>query len=332
MRATAGILVWIMLYVWWRMAQDVERKIEMAGRLPKIGLDYASWDIDIFDKDTKIDKLLDAHGWNGFAVYFYLCQRAYGGEGYFYQWGYDDCASTARKMGGGIGSGTVRETVGYCLQIGLFHKGLFDRWGVLTSRGIQKRYCMAIRDRDVKRVIAEYWLLQKNEECKGLLKLPLNTNLSERNVNFPTGNSNFPEENTNFLPIKESKVKKSKVYKNTSYSFADPAEPDADKEEMEVITLTLNDKTNYPVCQKDIDTWSCLYPAIDVMQELRKMKDWCDSNPAKRKTKRGVKRFISGWLMRAQDKGGSGKYTKYEERTVLEKGIEEEEELVGDDW
>lgn len=307
------------------------KEIEMAGRLPKIGLDYASWDIDIFDNDTKIDKLLDAHGWNGFAVYFYLCQRAYGGEGYFYQWGYDDCASTARKMGGGIGSGTVREAVGYCLQIGLFHKGLFDRWGVLTSRGIQKRYCVAIRGRDVKRVVAEYWLLQKNEECKGLLKLPLNTNLSEENANFPTGNSNFSEGNTNFLPIKESKVKKSKVKKNTSYSLTAPDELDADKEEVEVISLTLNDKTLYPVYQNDVDIWSSLYPAIDVMQELRKMKDWCDSNPARRKTKRGIKRFISGWLMRQQDEGGSRRCVKYEERIVSGKGVEEEE-LVGDDW
>lgn len=131
----------------------------MAGRPPKRGIDYAGWSVDLFDNDTKIDKLLDAQAWDGFGVYFYLHQRTYGGDGYFYKWGYDDCASTARKMGGGIGSGTVKEAVDYCLQIGLFDKRLFDRWGVLTSRGIQKRYCMAIKDRDVKTVFAEYWLL-----------------------------------------------------------------------------------------------------------------------------------------------------------------------------
>lgn len=53
----------------------------MAGRPPKKGIDYAGWSVDIFDNDTKIDKLLDARGWEGFGVYFYLCQRAYGGEG-----------------------------------------------------------------------------------------------------------------------------------------------------------------------------------------------------------------------------------------------------------
>lgn len=167
----------------------------MAGRPPKKGIDYAGWSVGIFDNDTKIDKLLDAHGWNGFGIYFYLCQRAYGGEGYFYQWSYDDCASTSRKMGGGIGSGTVRETVGYCLQIGLFDKGLFDRWGVLTSRGIQRRYWAVVKERDVRTVIADYWLLQ-DKECKGLIKMSLNTN--------------YPEGNTNYPSIKESKVKESK--------------------------------------------------------------------------------------------------------------------------
>lgn len=181
----------------------------MAGRPPKKGIDYAGWSVNIFDNDTKIDKLLDAHGWNGFGIYFYLCQRVYGGEGYFYKWGYDDCASTSRKMGGGIGSGTVRETVGYCLQIGLFDKGLFDRWGVLTSRGIQRRYWEVVKARDVRTVISDYWLLQ-DDECKGLIKTPLNSNLSAGNTNYPAGNTNYKEENANFRSIKESKVKESK--------------------------------------------------------------------------------------------------------------------------
>lgn len=45
-----------------------------------------------------------------------------------------------------------------------------------------------------------------------------------------------------------------------------------------------------------------LYPAIDVEQEFRKMFGWLDSNPRNRKTARGIKRFITGWLSRAQDK------------------------------
>lgn len=71
-----------------------------------------------------------------------------------------------------------------------------------------------------------------------------------------------------------------------------------------IITLTLNTKEEYPVFQKDISEWRELYPAVDIMQELRKMKGWCRDNPQKRKTKSGIRRFIGNWLSREQDKGG----------------------------
>ena len=68
------------------------------------------------------------------------------------------------------------------------------------------------------------------------------------------------------------------------------------------IALTLNDKSEYPIYQSDIDEWKELYQSVDVLQELRKMKGWLDANPKKRKTKNGIKRFINGWLSREQDK------------------------------
>ncbi|MEE0095614.1 MAG: phage replisome organizer N-terminal domain-containing protein [Oscillospiraceae bacterium] len=71
-----------------------------------------------------------------------------------------------------------------------------------------------------------------------------------------------------------------------------------------VISLTLNDKTEYPIYQCDVDGWAECYPAVDIMQELRKMKGWCTDNPSRRKTKRGIRSFISRWLAKEQDKGG----------------------------
>lgn len=171
----------------------------MAGR-PKQGIDYSGWSVDIFDSDTKIDRLLDAHGWVGFGVYFFLCQRAYKSNGYFYEWGFADCASTARKMGGGIGSRTVKETVSYCLQIGLFDKGLFDRWSVLTSRGIQRRFWAVLSERRSKIAYEEYWLLD-DEECKGLVKVSRDTHLQPTNANLQPTNAHL---------LSESKEKKSK--------------------------------------------------------------------------------------------------------------------------
>ena len=67
------------------------------------------------------------------------------------------------------------------------------------------------------------------------------------------------------------------------------------------ITITLNDLSEYPIFEADVRSWSELYPAVNIMQELRKMKGWCDANPTRRKTKNGIKRFINSWLSKEQD-------------------------------
>ncbi len=69
------------------------------------------------------------------------------------------------------------------------------------------------------------------------------------------------------------------------------------------ITLPLNDGSEFPIYGENIAEWEGLYPAVDVPQQLRNMRGWILSNPAKRKTKNGIKRFITGWLGREQDKG-----------------------------
>lgn len=184
----------------------------MAGR-PKKRIDYAGWSVDIFSNDTKIDKLLDAQGWVGFGIYFYLCQMAFGSEGYYYEWCYDLCATTARKMGGGVGAGTVKETVDYCLQIGLFDKGLFDRWGVLTSRGIQKSYLLVLKNKNRRgtEVYSELWLLDKNsEDYQGVVFVRKNGQKLVGNGDSFGENGQKLVVNDDSLQQKESKVKDSK--------------------------------------------------------------------------------------------------------------------------
>ena len=69
-----------------------------------------------------------------------------------------------------------------------------------------------------------------------------------------------------------------------------------------VLNLPLNDGTMFGITQDQVDKWTGLYPAVDIMQELRNMQGWLDSNPKKRKTKTGILRFVNGWLSREQDK------------------------------
>ena len=75
-----------------------------------------------------------------------------------------------------------------------------------------------------------------------------------------------------------------------------------------VINLLLINGDEYPITQSYIDELSALYPAVDVMQEFRAMKGWCDANPKKRKTASGIKRFINNWISKTQNKGGTPGY------------------------
>ena len=176
------------------------------SRTPKRGIDCSEWTVNVFDGDKKIDKLIEAQGWKGFGVYFYLCQTAYKLNGYYLEWNYDDCASTARKMGGGVGSDTVLQTVKLCLLVGLFDKGLFDRWGVLTSKGIQRRFWAVARERSVVPLYREYWLLAPDEaygldKCAVFQNLaPENADLTPPKADLAPGNGFSPPDN-GFSPL-----------------------------------------------------------------------------------------------------------------------------------
>lgn len=74
-----------------------------------------------------------------------------------------------------------------------------------------------------------------------------------------------------------------------------------------VAWLPLNTGKEYPIYQSAFEEWERLYPAVDVKQELNKMRGWCISNPTKRKTVRGINKFVNGWLSREQDRGGTRK-------------------------
>lgn len=63
-----------------------------------------------------------------------------------------------------------------------------------------------------------------------------------------------------------------------------------------VIGLPLNDGTEYEITEEQCREWSALYPSVDVLQQLRNMRGWLLSNKERRKTKRGIGRFITGWL------------------------------------
>ena len=256
------------------------------ARQPMKGLVYAGWDTHICDDNDKIDELIDAQDWNGFSIFFYITQKAYATDGYFYRWSEKSAATIARRMGGSIKSDTVRQVVNLCLRIGLYDQGLFDRESVLSSKGIQQRYMIAVEKRsdNGRTVNPSIWLLSR-EETKPYINIPENSN-------------SLPENST-----KKSKVKESK--ENKRKDIASPDDESSNEATAIFISILLNDKSYYDVPLSDVEHYKELYPAVNVEQELRKMCGWAEANPKNRKTRSGIKRHINTWLSITQDRGGN---------------------------
>lgn len=87
-------------------------------------------------------------------------------------------------------------------------------------------------------------------------------------------------------------------------SCGEVAEPPTPQEPV-FIKMPLIDKTEFDVTESMVKDFKEAYPAVDVEQQLRNMRQWCLSNPKNKKTRSGVMRFINNWLMKDQNRGWS---------------------------
>lgn len=252
--------------------------------MAKSGIDFFPLDVNL---DAKFELIEAEYGLTGFGVIVHLLQEIYGKAGYYIEWTEEVALLFSRKVG--TGGSAVSEIVEAAIRRGMFDKEIYDKYHVLTSRGIQKRYFEAVSRRKVLEVDYNILLVNVAQICT-------NADIQARNVNILSENADIQKQSK----VEESRVKKSKVKESR---VEDGAEPET-ASTPPVISIILNDKSYFEVTNENLIKWTELYPAVDVMQELRKMAGWCDANPTKRKTRRGIMAFISSWLSREQDKGG----------------------------
>lgn len=277
------------------------------GRPRKTGIDYFPFDVDFFS-DKKIKILKSRFGVDGITIYLYLLCEIYR-NGYYIE--YDDDYTYIIADDLGMSGEKVKQVLAYLLERSLLTSILLLPVTVITSHGIQCRFQEAVKGRAAKsgvEVDKRIWLLNEQETLP-FIKYTQNSDFSENNESFSEKNLSKSE----IYTTKESKVNKSKE-KNNIYC----TEPEKPSSAPPVITLPLNDKTDYEITQDEVDHWKELYPAVDVMTELRKMKGWCEGNPAKRKTRRGIVRFVNTWLAKEQDRGGSRKVSRSSVNRFLE--------------
>jgi hypothetical protein len=255
--------------------------------MAKSGIDYFPLDVVL---DAKFELIEAEFGLTGFGVVVHLLQEIYGKAGYYIEWTEEVALLFARKVG--LGGSVVSEIVEASIRRGMFDKEKYDKYRVLTSKGIQTRYFEAVSRRKVLEV--DYNILLVD-----VAQILTNVDIQAKNVNILSKNADISE---------QSKVEKSRVEKSKEEYIlcAKPQAADAPP----VISLPLNDGTFFDVLENDRSKWSQLYPNVDVLQQLRNMAGWCDANPTKRKTRGGIKRFITAWLAREQDKGGKAPQNK----------------------
>lgn len=258
------------------------------ARPTKAGLDYFELDCHM---EEKVRLIQAEFGLKGFAIVVKLYQKIYGELGYYCEWNED--SSLLFMSENGVSSreekNLIREIVAACIRRGIFSESVFSRYGVLTSVGVQRRYLNAVSRRESVELKKEYLLFDVPENCK----------------NVVINHINVDRNGVNVCRNPQSRVEKSRVEKSKEKNGS--AEPEAASTpaipKPLAAELLLNDGTVYAVSAEELAEWAGTYPAVDVAQEFREMAAWLKNNPAKRKTRKGVKRFIMNWLGAEQDKG-----------------------------
>lgn len=75
--------------------------------------------------------------------------------------------------------------------------------------------------------------------------------------------------------------------------------PLGDDDETVLIFPTFGDGEDWALTARQVTHWSGLYPKLDVLQECRQACAWVEANPTRRKTRRGMPKFLVSWLNRA---------------------------------
>ena len=171
-------------------------------RPQKAGVEYFPLDVE---NDDKLDLIEAEFGLTGFAVIVKLYQRIYK-LGYYCEWNDEVALLFGKRLG--TGGKAVSEIVSAAIRRKLFDEEIYRKYGVLTSRGIQKRYFEIVARRKNVEVEQRYLLVSRD-------LIPVNVNImyAETPVNVNTMQTETQENayRSTQSKVKESKVKESKV-------------------------------------------------------------------------------------------------------------------------
>ena len=120
----------------------------------KSKIDY--FPIDCTDDDRM--KLIELkHGLVAYAVYVKLLQKIFGNKGYYIEWNEDSQLLFSGEYS--VPFDTLSDIIADMLKRGIFDMGMYDNYGILTSKDIQEQYFFVVSRRKVKDVDERFCLI-----------------------------------------------------------------------------------------------------------------------------------------------------------------------------
>lgn len=105
-----------------------------------------------------------------------------------------------------------------------------------------------------------------------------------------------------------SLAKPSLAIPSQASSSSEPAEPASEPPDVAPLMTfpTVGEAQEWHLTQPVVDTLATAFPHLDILAESRRALAWAETNPTKRKTPRGMPKFLNGWMERAQNSGRAG--------------------------
>lgn len=172
------------------------------------GIPWFPFDVHLDDKFELIEA---EYGLTGFAVVVKLLQKIYGGQGYYCEFTKDVALLFSRNIG--VGYNVVSEIVSASIRRGIFDKDIYEKYGVLTSKGIQTRYFEAVNRRINIEVKKEYLLVQVDQKYKNVNILSGNVNILGENV-YRNGQSKEEYSREENIRLENNKEKNAPIVDN----------------------------------------------------------------------------------------------------------------------
>lgn len=262
----------------------------------KSGIDYFPLDVNM---DEKVELIEAEFGLTGFAVLVKLLQRIYGGEGWYVEWTNEVALLFAKRVG--AGGSVVSEIVEASIKRGIFDKTLYDKYQILTSAGIQRRYFEAVSRRKNVKVKTEYLLVNVTDFLSNVDILSENVYINQKNVDI----------------LKRSKVEKSKVY--TTHTARTREDNSSCSEELKELPSSTVDKDFSKRFSAFVNRWNI---EVDTNSPFLADFDYKKLNEAFSKSEKFLQRYSSykflSWIVKNYNSIIKGKYDDHKKEEGAE--------------